>query len=104
MKWRHYDLGEGELQKRIIEEKIMFTCSKCANRMIQKIANLRFFECVNCGDLIVNPLLEFVEEAKKEIPPALIYGTQYNKDGYCHDDVWEMMDWIKKWFGETTNE
>ena len=42
-----------------------------------------------------------IDEAKKDIPKALMYGTPEQEDGYDHDDVVEMMDWIKKQFGDS---
>lgn len=41
-----------------------------------------------------------LDEATRGIPLALIYGTHEQLEGgYCHDDVWIMMDWIKDFFG-----
>jgi len=41
-----------------------------------------------------HPVRKMFAEIAEEIPKELIYGTIEYSDGYCHDDVWIMMDLI----------
>ena len=46
----------------------------------------------------VNAVFDVIDEMIKEIPKELIYETpEQLEGGYCHDDVWIMMDLIKEW-------
>ena len=39
-----------------------------------------------------HPVSKKFAEIAKNVPKELIYDTNEHDDGYCHDDVWIMMD------------